>query len=223
MVRAFMKKHTLCFMLLMLQGAWVFGEDPRKLGQEDTQRTMVTIDRAKKAFEAEQYRLEKQAELERLRNNPKTPNWLQELKEGPKTKKENLKEETPQEKFLKEKLKGSQEKQVEPEKDKAEEKKKLEEVKKKQETPLPLTPPVETLAEEENKKKDFYQTRLLVNYRSAEQVFLKKKLSNRETEEAWEESVRKREASAEEILDNIPFLREMSLDPYAFESDVWEP
>jgi len=206
--------------LIYLQTSWVFGDDPRRLEQEESQQTTITVDRARKLWEAEQYRLEKQAEQERLRNTSNMQSLIKAMKEEERRKARNRAvetEETEQEKFLREKSKVPEE-TTEFVEEKTEEKKALETDKKNHEA-QPLTLPVESLEEQEKKENYFYQTRLLVNYRSpGEGLTMKEKLVTNEEEEPAG-VIRE----TEEILDNIPFIREMSLNPYAFENDVLEP
>lgn len=218
-----MKQYGLDFIfisLIYLQTSWIFGDDPRRLEQEESQQTTITVDRARKLWEAEQYRLEKQADQDRLRNTSNMQSLIKAMKEEERRKARSRvveTEETEQEKFLREKSKAPEE-TVETIEEKTEEKKALETEKKNPEA-QPLTLPVESLEEQEKKENYFYQTRLLVNYRSPEEgLMMKEKIVTNEEEEPAG-VIRE----VEEILDNIPFIREMSLNPYAFESDVLEP
>lgn len=199
--------------------------------EEERQRTMISAERARKEWQYEQYRVQKQIMLDNLRNKQiaeaaaKKREALEREANAPKARPEpEPAVETVQERFLKERLWRTTLEQEETADETMIQRPQggtsrvsVEEIEKPFE---PAVAKIESLAEQEMKENHFYQLKLLVDYRSAQQILLKEKRQGK-TQEIVEKGAGARPAR-EAALDDVSFIREVSLNPYALQSQDWE-
>lgn len=216
-------KFEVVFLVLMfiaLPNLWA-GEGVRQLKEEEEKATSISVDKAREMMAYEEYLLEKQESQERLRGVSKTASWLKDLREG-QSRKGKQKEDPSklQKKFLKEKLKNPEEnrqKLVQENTSEEEEKKKALERKKNLEFSRLSTL---KLRLEEEEKNQFYQLKFLQDQTYRDELVRKRKKTFQEEYRGGKEVGSR--TTTEQILDDVPFLRELTLSPYAFESQDWE-
>lgn len=218
-------RSALFFIFLRaLSSGFAFDDGSNKVKQEDDEATTVSVERAKEMSEHENYLQDKQDMYEKLRGMSATQTRLKQLREGEKQDAKEKKPETTQQKFLKEKSKTPEEEKEEAKKKKPKEEKEEEnkiDLKKKKQEAEHILPQVKSLDDEDKKKNHFYKIRLLVDYRTDEVIRLKgpRKLREENANEGGYKAVEDRDR----ILDNVPFLRDMTLSPYALEEEKpWE-
>ena len=219
-----MLKNRFRFVMLLIilqavSGSFAFDDGSNKVKQEEDEATTVSVDRAKEMAEHENYLQDKQDLYERLRGMSATQTRLKALRGGETQNSKEKKPETTQEKFLKEKSKTPEEEKEESKKQKAKEENRTE-IKKPKLPENVVLPQVKSLDDEEKKVNHFYQLRLLLDYRSGEQIHLK---DPRKLKENQKDQKSKAVQSREQVLDNVPFLRDTTLSPYLLdEEDIWE-
>jgi len=196
-----------------------FDDGSNKVKQEEDESSTVSVERAKEMAEHENYLQDKQALFEKLRGISATQARLKALREGQDSKEK--KPETTQEKFLKEKSKTPEEvREEEGKKKKPKEQKEENKEEIKKQEPEKVLPQIKSLDDEEKKTKEFYQMRFLLDYRSGQQIYLK---DPRKLKEGAQERKSKVVQNREQILDNVPFLRDITLSPYLLnDEDIWE-
>lgn len=205
-----------------LSPLWPDEDQTNKVKGDEEESSTVSVDRAREMMEYEKYLSEKQNAQERLRGVSKTQERLKDLREGGVHNEKKNKQETMQQKFLKEKVKGDAEDKANLDKKEKppEEREEAKADKRKPVIDRPVAPALISFEEEEKKKNNFYKMKLLVDYRSAGEVTLKEKLMKEDKDVSDKNSETK--PVRDEILDNAPFIREISLDPYAFENEQEE-
>lgn len=198
-----------------------FGEGPQKIKDEDEKTGKVPVGRAREMMEYEGYLQEQQDKFQRLRGVSKTQQRLMELRGEYASKQEEP--DSLQQEFMKRQLQRREEETApEVRKDKSRDEKMASKTEsKKGEPDLPVEPQLKSMQEEEAERRInyFYEMRLLVNIRNTQKPLPREKRRQRETVPIEEGRIA---GTREAVLDDIPFLREASINPYAFESEEWE-
>ena len=216
------------FLLIFSEKPWIVFSDEegaQKTKQKEDQQSFVPYEKAKEMAEYERYLQEKQNAQENTRNVTSTSELMKQIKQGKFNKKETAKEEQQrlQEQFAKDRLKNLQEAQKRDLEDRTrrENRKEQEEIKVTRTPPPPEMNEVGPLEQEIQRMNRLYEMRITMDYRAVDRKTQEELLMFKE-EKKEHPAYQEKDAIREDILNNVPFIREITLSPYAFEEKEFE-